>query len=63
MPYDVLYSYEGDIRGLRGKEPPKLREVYSFFKRRSEEEKRKKEEQGVACFEGNYFPMKIKSSS
>lgn len=41
-PYDVLYSYDGDIRGLRGKEPPKLREVYSFFKRRSEEEKRKK---------------------
>lgn len=42
MPYDVLYSCQGDIRGLRVKEPPSLREAYSFFKRRSEEGKIKK---------------------
>jgi hypothetical protein len=35
IPYDVLYSDGGDIKGLKVQQSPRLKEVYSFFKLRS----------------------------
>ena len=32
QPYDILYNENGEIRGCRGKDSVRLREIYNFFK-------------------------------